>query len=172
MILRDPEWNDGYLGCSRCGGGGGASRRGYRDVIDSLYSDRVVPKGKAHETIFRSIRITFLCTAAIPRRVARAGPSRDHRGIPRGRAASPVPHRPQCTGKPLEAHTACHTCTRHRVGTGKRRHRHRERPTRVPASRAAADPKPSPVPIQSRLVNAALRTQVSGCHGQRTMRSP
>ena len=29
-------------------------------------------------------------------------------------------------------------------------------------------PQPSPVPIQSRLVNAALRTQVSGCHGQRT----
>ena len=29
-------------------------------------------------------------------------------------------------------------------------------------------PQPSPVPILSRLVNAALRTQVSGCHGQRT----
>jgi len=156
---------------------GGGLVDGGTATLSIPYSDRVVPKGKAHETIFRSIRITFLlylivCTAARPRRVARAGPSRDHRGIPRGRAASPVPHRPQCTGKPLEAHTACHTCTRHWVGTGKRRHRHRERPTRVPASRAAADPKPSPVPIQSRLVNAALRTQVSGCHGQRTMRSP
>ena len=30
------------------------------------------------------------------------------RGIPHGRAASPVPHRPQCTGKPLEAHTPVH----------------------------------------------------------------
>jgi hypothetical protein len=71
------------------------------------------------------------------------------------RPSPPHVHRPQCTGKPAGGP---HTGTRHRLGTGGRRHRYRERPTRVPATRAAADPKPSPVPIQSRLVNAALRT--------------
>jgi hypothetical protein len=82
-------------------------------------------------------------------------PMRDtNLGIPHGRAASPVPHRPQCTGKPLEAHTPVHFIGWERVDadTDTENDRHAYHPQGRPRT-----PKPSPVPIQSRLLNTALR---------------
>ena len=128
-------------------------------------SSRIIRSGKGWECSVpkRRYSVQFVYVRYVPRGAcgAIAGPPGNP---PRPRR---VPH-PSPPSVHRQALGGPHTGTRHRVGTGGRRHRHRERPTRVPATRAAADPKPSPVPILSRLVNAALRTQVSGCHGQRT----
>ena len=101
-------------------------------------------------------RNTYVPTStAVPRRP---------RGTPHGRAASSVPHRPRCTGKPLEAHTPVHVIfgwERVDADTDTENDRHAYLPQGRPRTQ---DPHRSQT---NRASSTRLSTHQCGCHGQR-----